>query len=71
MTISVPIMRPLLDMPEHYAYRATFMNVDIYQYRSHLFFEALPYCSSNAKKVEIRVALDVEIDLDFAAACHG
>ncbi len=71
VAISVSPVRALPGMPEHDADRAVPTDVDIYKNRRDLFFEALPDCSSNAKKVEIGVAFDVEIDFDVVVLSHA
>lgn len=70
VAIRVSPMRPFLGMSEHNANRALPTDVDIYKNRRDLFFEALPGCSSNAKKVEIGVTFDVEIDFDVVLLSH-
>lgn len=71
VAIRVSSVRALPGMPEHDADRAVPTDVDIYKNRRDLFFEALPDCSSNAKKVEIGVAFDVEIDFDVVVLSHA
>ncbi|MBF8660692.1 hypothetical protein IRZ79_15480 [Pseudomonas putida] len=70
VAIRVSFVRALPGMPEHDANRAVPTDVDIYKNRRDLFFEALPDCSSNAKKVEIGVTFDVEIDFDVVVLSH-
>lgn len=70
VAVSVSPVRPFLGVPKHNANRAVPTDVDIYKNRRDLFFEALPDCSSNAKKAKIGITFDVEINFDVVVISH-